>query len=180
MQCDRFRGEISTLNGMHQNEVRARIESQKQGDNLEGLLNERTDQLNRCSYDLDNSNMKNERLLEDNTKLFSEIERLKNHIIVLTEQNQRVSDEMLIINDQLTDELEYVLDQDERIKTHLTRKEKIYGTISQNKYYLEKSLSSLDEHLNKSGKTGFSPGRTGFSPSSQSRGRLSPGRTPNK
>jgi len=99
MQCDRFRGEISTLNGMHQNEVRARIESQKQGDNLEGLLNERTDQLNRCSYDLDNSNMKNERLLEDNTKLFSEIERLKNHIIVLTEQNQRVSDEMLIIND---------------------------------------------------------------------------------
>jgi len=80
----------------------------------------------------------------------------------------------------LTDELEYVLDQDERIKTHLTRKEKIYGTISQNKYYLEKSLSSLDEHLNKSGKTGFSPGRSGFSPSSQSRGRLSPGRTPNK
>lgn len=41
--------------------------------------------------------------------------------------------------------MEYVLDQDEKIKAHLAKKEKIYGTINQNKYYLEQSLSGLDK-----------------------------------
>jgi hypothetical protein len=48
------------------------------------------------------------------------------------------------------------MDQDERIKTHLARKEKIYGTINQSKYQLEKSLGNLDDYLNKSSR-GFSP-----------------------
>ena len=54
-----------------------------------------------------------------------------------------------------------MLEQDERIKSHLSRKEKIYGTINQNKYYLEKSLANLDDNLARSSK-GFSPGRTQF------------------
>ena len=56
------------------------MECQKQVDRLNATLNERTDSLNRCAFDLDNAM----------TKLFSEIDRLKNHIILLTEQNQKV------------------------------------------------------------------------------------------
>jgi len=66
------------------------MECQKQVDRLNATLNERTDSLNRCAFDLDNAMTKNDKLLDDNSKLFSEIDRLKNHIILLTEQNQKV------------------------------------------------------------------------------------------
>jgi hypothetical protein len=32
----------------------------------------------------------NDKLIEDNEKLFNELERLKNHILILTDQNQKV------------------------------------------------------------------------------------------
>ncbi len=55
------------------------------------MLKEKTNELNNRTYDLENSNIKNDKLLEDNNKLFTEIEKLKNHIMAITEQNQNVS-----------------------------------------------------------------------------------------
>lgn len=47
----------------------------------------------------------------------------------------------------MSDELEYVLDQDERIKSHLAKKDKIYELLNQNKIFLEKSINNIDDHL---------------------------------
>lgn len=90
MQNGRGRNENSDLNQKLQIEIRQRMECQSQLERTNDTLNSRTDQLNRCAYDLENFNVKNERLMEDNSKLFAEIDRLKNHTMILTEQNQRV------------------------------------------------------------------------------------------
>lgn len=66
------------------------MECQNQIDRLSDTLNSRTEQLNRCAFDLDSSNVKIDRLLDDNSKLFAEVDRLKSHTLLLTEQNQRV------------------------------------------------------------------------------------------
>lgn len=42
-----------------------------------------------------------------------------------------------------------MLDQDEKIKSHLAKKEKIYGAINQNKFYLEKSLTNFEKNGSK-------------------------------
>lgn len=55
------------------------------------MLKERTGDLNRTKLDLDHANVKNDKLMEDNNKLFAEIERLKSHVLVITEQNQAVT-----------------------------------------------------------------------------------------
>ena len=49
----------------------------------------------------------------------------------------------------MSSELEYVLEQEERIKAHLAKKDKIYGLLNENKLYLENSINGLDEYLNK-------------------------------
>ena len=54
------------------------------------MLNNRTDQLNRCVNELENISGKSERLIDDNSNLLAEIDRLKNHVLILTEQNQKV------------------------------------------------------------------------------------------
>ncbi len=91
VQVDRYRQEIAGLNHKLQSETRTRTDCQNQIDRLNENLNGRSDQLNRCAYDLDNATAKSDRLMEDNSKLFAEVDRLKNHTMLLTEQNQRVN-----------------------------------------------------------------------------------------
>ena len=66
------------------------MECERSNQQLDQILKERTNDLNRTKLELDNSNLKNDKLMEDNNKLFSEIERLKSHVMVITEQNQGV------------------------------------------------------------------------------------------
>ncbi len=67
------------------------MDLERNNQQLEQRLNERTNELNRTKIDLDHSNVKNEKLMEDNGRLFNEIERLKSHVLIITEQNQNVS-----------------------------------------------------------------------------------------
>jgi len=48
----------------------------------------------------------------------------------------------------LNEELEIILDQDDKIKNFLNRKEKITGMMKKNQYKIEKSLDEFDD-LNK-------------------------------
>lgn len=151
---DILRHEIANLNNSNKAEAKNNVENHRKIDDLEHQLREKKEQLNRCSFDLDNCYLKNDKLVEDNNRLFSEIERLKEHIAILSDQNKRVG-KYLIPKFQMSDELEYVLDQDERIKSHLAKKDKIYELLNQNKFFLEKSINGLDEYLRKD----FSPKR---------------------
>ncbi len=89
-QTERQNQEINNLTNQNNKEVRERMEVERNNQQLDQMLKERTSDLNRTKLDLDHSNIKNDKLLEDNNKLFSEIERLKSHVMVITEQNQSV------------------------------------------------------------------------------------------
>lgn len=41
--------------------------------------------------ELNHQRYTNDKLIEDNEKLFNELEKLKNHILLLTEQNSKVN-----------------------------------------------------------------------------------------
>lgn len=74
---------------------------------------------------------------------------MKNHILVLTEQNQKYCEE-----------LDIFVDQDEKLKAQLNKRERVNLIKSSNNFYLEKSLSNLD--VNRGDSKGFN--------SSESRG----------
>jgi hypothetical protein len=118
-------------------ETKGRLDSERQVQELERILKDRDSDIRRYNEELDFSRVNNEKLVEDNEKLFSEIEKLKNHIILLTEQNQK-----------LTEELDLFVEQDEKIKAHLTRRDRVNLLKKSNQFYLEKSLSKFDESNN--------------------------------
>ena len=66
------------------------MDIEKKNQQLENMLKDKSSELNKRIYELENSNIKVEKMLEDNKKLFNEIEKLKNHINVLTDQNYSV------------------------------------------------------------------------------------------
>jgi hypothetical protein len=54
------------------------------------MLNEREREINRYLKDLENSRVANQRANDEKSSLMNENEKLKNHIVVLTEDNERV------------------------------------------------------------------------------------------
>jgi len=57
----------------------------------------------------------------------------------------------------LIGELRTVLDEDERIRIQLSRRNKVVDLLKNNKNVLEKSLMNLDEFMNRSSRSTVSP-----------------------
>jgi hypothetical protein len=60
----------------------------------------------------------------------------------------------------MTDELDLIADQDERIKHHLSRKDKITTLMKNNRSHLEQSLISFDQETKNTRGLSVSPGRS--------------------
>jgi hypothetical protein len=54
-------------------------------------------------------------------------------------------------------ELRNIVDEDERIRIQLSRKNKVVDLLKNNKNVLEKSLINLDEFMNRSSRSTMSP-----------------------
>ena len=89
-QIDLLRSDVSNLNSNLQKERGNRMEADKTIDKLQLCINDRDREINRYVTDLDVSRQNNTRLSEENFVISSENEKLKNHIMILTEQNQKV------------------------------------------------------------------------------------------
>ncbi len=87
---NRTKMELSASNASHAKEKSHRIESEKNADKLEAILKDRTVELKRLSSDLETLRINHERLGGEKMRLLGEIERLRSHILVLTDQNQKV------------------------------------------------------------------------------------------
>lgn len=90
-QNDLLRSDNSQLSYNLQSEKRARLDAEKANSQLNLLLAEREREINRYVADLDASRQANNRISEEKFLLESENDRLKNHIMTLTEQNQGVN-----------------------------------------------------------------------------------------
>lgn len=87
---DKLNIENQNLSSNNKIEVKNNFDNRKTIEFLEAQLSDKTNQLNRCAYDLDNAYSKVDKLKFDYNKIYTEIEKLKDHIQILTEQNQRV------------------------------------------------------------------------------------------
>ena len=96
-------------------------------------------ELNRMNNEIDSMKTMNQRITDDKMNGQMENEKLKNHIMVLTQQNQK-----------LIAEIENVIDQDEKMKEQLARKDRIVAVLRNNKMTIEQSLNNLDDFLNRS------------------------------
>ena len=117
--------------------MKIRNEGERNIVNLERVLRDRDNEIKRYLEEIGNCKGNIDNLEEDNTKLFTELEKMKNHILVLTEQNQKYCEE-----------LDNFVDQDEKLRAQLNKRERVNLIKSSNQFYLEKSLSNLDNNNN--------------------------------
>ena len=106
---------------------------------MENVIQDRERELNRMNNEIEAMKTMNQRITDDKMSGQMENEKLKNHIMVLTTQNQK-----------LIAEIENVIDQDEKMKEQLARKDRIVALLRNNKMTLEQSLNNLDDFLNRS------------------------------
>lgn len=89
-QIDLLRNDIANLNTNLNGERAARAEAEKAGDKLRATLNERDREIGRFVNELDETRRNFSKTADDKFILESENEKLKNHIFVLSEQNDKV------------------------------------------------------------------------------------------
>ena len=101
---------------------------------LEGILKDREDNLNKLSSL--NGQLKSDRdqLLETKNKLISDLDKYKNHIIILTEQTEK-----------LTDELQRIIDEDSELyDLNNSQIQRLQKVIYENKKLLSDEISALN------------------------------------
>ena len=143
-QFENMRNDIDGLKNNLLREKQSRNEEEKRGEQLEGIIQEREQELNRLGNDIENMKVMNQRISDDKMNGQIENDKLKNHIMVLTQQNQK-----------LIAEIENILDQDEKMKEQLSRKDRIVSLLRNNKSTIEHSLNNIDDFLNRSNNNVF-------------------------
>ena len=76
--------------------------------------------------------------MDQNNRLQEMNEKLKKHMTTLIEQNQN-----------LINEIDNVIENDEKKISILNRKDRINSVLSSNRNFINKSLNNLDVYLNK-------------------------------
>jgi len=89
-QYTRAKLEINSLNSQLQKERNVRMDSEKSNDNLQAYLKEKSVENKQLNIDLDTYRIQNERLNMEKIKLIGEIDLYKNHVITLSEANDKV------------------------------------------------------------------------------------------
>ena len=131
---EKLRNEIQQIIASSQRDVKMKKDMERVCGDMEKDLTEKEREYRRLFNDYEQSRMRNDRLVEDNSKLFGELEKMKAHILVIAEQNQRLSAELDMIGEQ-----------DEKIRASLSRKGKIDSLLGNNQASLEKSMSSYGD-----------------------------------
>ena len=133
-QCENLKCENADLNNNILKEKSLVADKQRQNDNLNAIITEQEMQLNDLSDKYNTLNAMYSQATNDSKNSQIENGKLKEHIMLLTQQNQK-----------LLGELENVKDQDLRMKTLISRKEQssailrnVHGCIEQATICLEK------------------------------------------
>lgn len=139
---ERLKLEINNMKKDINKEKTVRQECDRTIERLEGLLREKDKEIRQNLIDIENLKVIKVKQGDDKSKMQGEIDRLKSHIMTLTEVNQRY-----------IDEIENIVENDERIRHQFSlRKEQNDSLIFSNKQTLESSLNNLEEFLNKPNK----------------------------
>jgi exonuclease SbcC len=132
---DRTKNDYENLRADFEKERAIRTEGEHNNNKLEGILRERNDTINKLS--LMNNSLKTNMDQAGNAKarLLSDIERYKNYIIILTEQTQKLSDE-----------LERIVEEDERMYLTVNQIERLGNFVTENKQILNEAIEALNTY----------------------------------
>lgn len=83
--------QIDEISQSSKNEIRKRLEKDRELDNIEKRVRDKEDELNKLKNEIENLKSIKEKVFEDNVNLYNSLGKLRQHIIVLSEQNAKVS-----------------------------------------------------------------------------------------
>ena len=133
-QCENLKCENANLNDNILREKALTADKERQNQNLNNIINEHENQINELNNKYNNLNAMYDIATNDSKNSQIQNDKLKGHIMILTQQNQK-----------LLDELDNVKCQDLRMQTLLSRKEQssmilrgVHGCIQQGTLCLEK------------------------------------------
>ncbi len=94
-QFTRAKLDLNSLNASLHKERSLRLDSEKSNDSLQSYLKDKNLEVKQLSIDLDTLRIQNERLSMEKIKLLGEIDLYKNHLITLSEANDKVNNYQL-------------------------------------------------------------------------------------
>ena len=136
LEKDHLRGkdQLENLKVNFQNEHGKRIQAENDNVRLEGILKDRDDTVNRLTCVNEALKSDRDKLCATKNKLMSDVERYKNHIMILTQQTEK-----------LTNELQRIIDEDAGLynlnNSQIQRLQKI---IYDNKKLLSDEFAALN------------------------------------
>jgi hypothetical protein len=104
---------------------------------LNSIFRDREEKVTILSHDLETINMLRTQAGNKNCLLKDENDKLRKHILVLSDLNQN-----------LNNEIENVICEDQKMRNVLNRKDRINSVLTSNRCRIDKSLNSLDGYIN--------------------------------
>ena len=165
-QINNFKNDNDNLKNNLIKEKSIRIDEEKRNEELTQMINDRDRKISLLTQEYEQGKKIHQQISCDNDGFQIENDKLKNHIQVLTCQNQK-----------LIGELENVLAQDEKMNGPLSRRDKIAVLLRNNKITLDQSANTLNEFINCGGKNEIGGGSVNrvYSSSSYKNKTSSPG-----
>ena len=137
-QVDFLKRENENLNSNIYKEKSINSDEGQKNKELNDIMGEREQKINQINQDIDNIKMMQQNDENSNNLLQEENAKLRNHIMILTEQNQN-----------LINEIDNIIEEDEKAKYVLDRKKRINNVLLVNRNTIDQSLNNLDECINK-------------------------------
>ena len=136
LEQDHSRGkdQLDNLKANFQSEHGKRVQAENDNVKLESILKDRDDTVNRLTCVNEALRSDRDKLIATKNKLMSDVDRYKNHIMVLTEQTEK-----------LTNELQRIIDEDtELYNLNNTQIQRLQKIIYENKKLLSDEIAALN------------------------------------
>ena len=137
-QIDYLKRENDNLKNNIYKEKSINTEEDQKNKELSIILGDRDQKINQITQDISNIKTIQQNEENKNNILQEENAKLRNHIMTLTEQNQN-----------LINEIDNVIEEDEKVQYVLDRKKRISSVLITNRNTIDQSLNNLDEGINK-------------------------------
>ena len=136
-QANALKCDNNNLNSNLVKETSVRVAENQKNNQLTNILNDRDKKIDLLNHDIDTIKLMQQNASDRNCLLQDENAKLRNHIMVLTDLNQT-----------LINEIDNVICEDEKMKCILDRKERINSVLTNNRCSIDNSLNCLDQGIN--------------------------------
>ena len=132
---NKTKNDFQNIKSNYEKERTIRTEAEKNNQKLDNILRERNEALSKLALVNDSLKMNMDQVGNSRSKLLSDVDRYKNYIITLTEQTQKLSEE-----------LERIVEEDEKMYMQVDQIERLGAFVHENKEMLNQAMEALDNY----------------------------------